>query len=85
MSFVRIIKVTGVSSHLHLWGLVHKQYPHARIQESHGASTVLIVVPDLSWPISPTGPEGFFRELCRSGVINGFHHKRYSDQEEVRF
>ena len=84
--FVRIIKVTGVLSMSQLLRVVLARYPDARICGSHeGPQIGLIIIPYLLWNGSPQGPEVFFRGLCQSGVIRGFHHKRYSDQEEVRF
>lgn len=83
--FLRIIKVTGALSISQLTRLVLGRYPTARIQGGYEPHTVLVVIPDLIWNSSPNGPEGFFRGLCHSGVISSFHHKRYTDQEEVRF
>jgi hypothetical protein len=82
--FVRIIKVSEVRSYGGLTRAVEQRYPDARMNLGDEPRTALIVVPDLFWSTSPNGPEVFFRGLCQSGVIGGFHHKRYSDQEEVR-
>jgi hypothetical protein len=83
--FVRIIMVTGVLSFSQLSRLVGQRYPDARFQLGDERGTALIVIPDLLWNSSSNGPEGFFRGLCGSGVIGGFRHKRYTDQEEVRY
>lgn len=85
MSFVRIIKVSEVRNFYSLKCAVEQRYPNARFQRDQQERTVVIVVPDLLWSQLSQGPEGFFRGLCQSGLIGGFHHKRYSDQEEVSF
>ena len=85
VAYVRIIKAIRVLSFSQLSRLVSQRYPDARLQLGEERGTVLIAVPDLLWSTSPNGPEGFFRGLCQSGVIGGFHHKRYSDQEEARY
>ena len=83
MGFVRIIHIMGCRSIEDLMRAVKQRYPDARIRVGEDLRP-LIVVPDLLWNQSPNGPEGFFGGLCRSGVIRGYHHKRYSDWEEVR-
>jgi hypothetical protein len=85
VNFVRIIKVSEVRSFNGVSAAVNARYPDARMTLGEEPRTVLIVVPDLLWNSSPNGPEGFFRGLCQSGMIGGFRHKRYSDQEEVRY
>lgn len=80
MHTVSVIKVLDVSSFSGLARAVKERYPSARLQLGEERGVVWIVIPDVSWHV---GHGSFFQDLRHAGLIGGWSHKRYSDQEEV--